>query len=116
MTDRYTHRWLPFLLIALVARGMVVDGYMPDEGGLKVCPSGGLHGMAASEGHGGHGHDDMPECPWQSVFFSAVPVPVPDSLAMAAPVHCPPVLAEVAHARLGLTGLPPTRAPPVRFS
>ena len=113
MTDRNTRYWLPLLLIAVLARGMVVDGYMPGEQGLQVCLSGGLHGM---DGSGGHGHDDPPECPWQSVFFNAMPVPMPDSLAMAAPVHCPPALAEVAHAGLGLTGLPPTRAPPSGFS
>jgi hypothetical protein len=116
VTDRNTHYWLPFLLLAILARGMVVDGYMPSEDGLKVCPSGGLHGMVAAEGHGDHGHDDAPECPWQLVFFSAVPVPVLDSLAMATPAYCPPVLAGAVHAGLGLTGLPPTRAPPVRFS
>jgi len=116
VTDRTTRYWLPLLLLAVLARGIVVDGYMPAEDGLKVCPSGGLHGMAASEGQDDHGHDDVPECPWQSVFFSAVPVPVPASLAMVTPVHRPPVLAGVAHAGLGLTGLPPTRAPPVRFS
>ncbi len=115
MTDRTTRYCLPFLLLAVLARGMVVDGYMPSEEGLKVCPSGGLHGMVASSEHD-DGHGDVPECPWQSVFFSAVPVPVPDSLAMVTPVHRPPVLAGVAHAGLGLTGLPPTRAPPIRFS
>ncbi len=116
MTDRNTRYWLPFLLIAILARGMVVDGYMPSEDGLKVCPSGGLHGMVASEGHGDHGHGDVPECPWQSVFFSVVPVHFPDSLAVPAPTHCAPVFAESAHAGLGLTGLPPTRAPPPYFS
>lgn len=115
MIDRNTCYWLPLLLFAVLARGMVVNGYMPSEDGLKVCPSGGLHGVVAWEGLG-EGHDDVPECPWQSVFFSAVPVPVPDSLAMATPDHRPPVLSGVAHAGLGLTGLPPTRAPPIRFS
>jgi hypothetical protein len=116
VTERNTRYWLPFLLIAILARGMVVDGYMPGEDGLQICPSGGLHGMVASGAPGDHGHDDMPECPWQSVFSGAVPVPVLDSLATAAPGHCPLVLTEVTHARLGLTGLPPTRAPPPEIS
>lgn len=116
MTDRNTRYWLPLLILALVARGIVVDGYMPSEDGLKVCPSGGLHAMAASEGDGDHGHGDEPECPWQSVFFSVVPVHLPDTLAMLAPSHRSPVLADAVHAGLGLTGLPPTRAPPLYFS
>ncbi|QOC23526.1 hypothetical protein IC757_05135 [Wenzhouxiangella sp. AB-CW3] len=116
VTDRYNRYWLPFLLLAILARGAVVDGYMPSEDGLKVCPSGGLHGVAVSDGNDGHGHDDAPECPWKSVFSSAVPVPTPDSLATIAPVHQPPFLAAVDHAGQRLTGLPPTRAPPVSIS
>ncbi len=50
------------LALSVLARSLIVDGYMPAEGGLLICPSGGLSGLLTSSEKGDEGgsdhHDD----------------------------------------------------------
>lgn len=49
------------LALSVLARSLIVDGYMPAAGGLVLCPSGGLSGLLIPAGDGdddGPGHQD----------------------------------------------------------
>jgi hypothetical protein len=107
------------LLIALLIRAMVVDGYMPGAQGMELCTGEGMVMVMIDPLTGeivDQHADPSPPCPWDLVLTGTVMFPVVPELAMV-PGSDPPVpWAGHVHARLACTGLPPTRAPPSLLS
>lgn len=103
------------LLATMLLRSLVVDGYMPGEGGIELCTPDGMVSVTVDRDTDEVvevDHDSVPECPWQSVFFNAVAVPSSPLLSMPVPHGRHDVLAITARAGIDSNGLPPSRAPP----
>lgn len=108
---------LPLLVLAVLLRSLVADGYMPGrDGTVMLCTSQGMVMVPAEPGGGPVPPDAdttvMLECPWASVFFTLMLAPVEASLPAHRPAQAPPDTLASSRSTTSRTGIPPARAPP----
>lgn len=110
------NRCLPsVLLVAMLLRALVVDGFMPDENGfIQLCTAEGMQTVLLDPDSGEpvEVEDSSAECPWASVFFTPVLFPVLPVLAALPSGILGPARLRRANGESGATGLPLARAPP----